>query len=173
MVTIRPRLPEDLPSCVAVLAEVHQVDGYPEVWQPDPAGWLDSPGTIAAWVAESTGEITGHVALTTGSAPPDPASSTGNGTGTGTGTDAGIVKLSRLFVAPTAQGGGVARRLTATALSWAEAQGLEVVLEVDQDTPAVAVYERLGWRFLSSGPGSWIGVNGRRPVVRYYAAPEK
>jgi GNAT superfamily N-acetyltransferase len=162
-VTIRPRLPEDLPSCVAVLVEVHQVNRYPEVWQSDPTGWLDSPGTIAAWVAESAGQITGHVSLTGDSAAPDAASPSANR----------IVRLSRLFVAPTAQGGGVARRLMTTALSWAEDQRLDVILEVDQDTPAVAVYERLGWRYLSSGPGSWIGVNGRQPIVRYYAAPGK
>lgn len=159
--TIRPRLPEDLPSCVAVLANVHHADGYPEIWQVDAAGWLDPPGTIVAWVAESAGGILGHVSLTAAASDPAcPANSA-----------AGIVKLSRLFVDPAAQGGGVARRLMATAVSWAQGRGLDVILEVYEGTPAVALYERLGWRFLNRAPASWLGAHGRRPTLRYYAAP--
>jgi GNAT superfamily N-acetyltransferase len=153
-VTIRPRRPEDLPPCVAVLAQVHRTDRYPEIWQDDAAGWLDPPGTVAAWVAGPAGQVSGHVSLI--DEPPE---------------GDGPLKLARLFVAPTAQGRGLARRLMTTAVSWAQAQGRDVVLEVDEQVPAVAVYERLGWRFLGSGPGGWIGVNGRQPVVRYYAAP--
>lgn len=150
--TIRPRLPADLPDCAAVLAEVHRVDGYPEVWQDDPAGWLDPPETIAAWVAESAGAVAGHVSLISDSDGP--------------------VKLSRLFVGPRAQRQGLARALMAVAVGWARDAGRDVVLEVDAEVAAVAVYERLGWRLLTTGQGSWIGRDGRRPTVRYYAAPE-
>jgi GNAT superfamily N-acetyltransferase len=153
-VRIRPRLPEDLPSCVAVLAEVHVADGYPELWQSDSIGWLDPPGTIGAWVAERSDGILGHVSLVA-----DPAGGS-------------TVKLSRLFVAPTAQGRGAARQLIATALSWADTRGLDVVLEVYAGTPAVSLYERLGWRFLGSAPAAWLGAHGRRPTLRFYAAPE-
>ena len=151
--TIRPRRPDDLPACVEVLAEVHRVDGYPEVWQPDAIAWLDPPGTIAAWVAESPGAIAGHVSLLA-----DPA-------------DGETVKLSRLFVAPPAQGQGLARQLIAAALSWAGDRDRDVVLEVYAGTPAVALYEGLGWRFLGSSPAAWLGARGRRPTLRFYASP--
>jgi GNAT superfamily N-acetyltransferase len=153
--SIRSRRAEDLPSCVAVLAEVHRSDGYPELWPADAAGWLDPPDTIAAWLAEAAGnKLLGHVSLI-----PD---STG-----------GMVKLSRLFVAPQARGGGVARPLMDTAVGWAQERDLDVVLEVYEGTPAVAVYEALGWRFLNRGPASWTGLGGRRPMLRHYAAPGK
>ncbi|HST85019.1 MAG TPA: GNAT family N-acetyltransferase [Kineosporiaceae bacterium] len=151
--TIRPRRPEDLPPCVAVLAEVHRVDGYPEIWQPDAIGWVDPPGTIAAWVAEPAGAIVGHVSLMVAPAGGE------------------TVKLSRLFVAPSAQGQGLARQLMATAVAWAEDQGRDVVLEVYAGTPAVTLYEGLGWRFLGSSPASWLGAQGQRPTLRFYAAP--
>jgi len=161
--TIRPRRPEDLPSCVTVLTEVHDADGYPEARSAVSAGWLDPPGTIAAWVAQPDGEIRGHVSLI---AEPPVADAAPGGPGR-----AGVVKLSRLFVAPMAQGRGVARQLMTTAVSWAEGQGWDVVLEVYEGTAAVAVYERLGWRFLSRGPAAWTGVDGRPPMLRHYAAP--
>jgi GNAT superfamily N-acetyltransferase len=151
--TIRPRRPEDLPPCVAVLAEVHRVDGYPEIWMSDVLGWVDPPGTIAAWVAEPAGAIAGHVSLLA-----DPAGGE-------------TVKLSRLFVDPSAQGRGLARQLMAAALAWAEARDRDVVLEVYAGTPAVALYEGLGWRSLGSSPAPWLGAQGRRPTLRFYAAP--
>jgi GNAT superfamily N-acetyltransferase len=150
-VTIRSRRHADLPACVAVLAEVQRADGYPEIWPSEPAQWLDPPGTLAAWIAQPADRIAGHVSLI---AAPD-----------------NCALLSRLFVAPTAQQQGLARQLMATALGWAGEGGLEVRLEVHAEAPAVALYERLGWRFLAFGQGSWIGLDGRRPTVRYYAAP--
>jgi GNAT superfamily N-acetyltransferase len=155
---IRPRRAEDLPSCVAVLAEVHRFDGYPEIWPADAAGWLDPPDTIAAWLAEAgrtdPRRVLGHVSLI-----PDSTS--------------GTVKLSRLFVAPQARGSGIARPLMDTAVGWARERDLDVVLEVYEGTAAVAVYEGLGWRFLNRGPASWTGLGGRHPMLRHYAAPGK
>jgi GNAT superfamily N-acetyltransferase len=129
---------------------VHRADDYPQVWQADSEGWLDPPGTTAAWVAEVDGRIAGHVSLI---------------------SDAEGLKLSRLFVGPFAQRQGLARRLMAVAVAWGRDRGMDVVLEVFAESPAVTVYERLGWRYLASGQASWTGRDGSAPAVHYYAAP--
>ncbi|MFI6810798.1 GNAT family N-acetyltransferase [Nonomuraea sp. NPDC050328] len=61
---IRPRTPEDLPACVAALALVQAVDRYPVDWPADPAAWLTPSKLTAAWIAEESGTIFGHIALT-------------------------------------------------------------------------------------------------------------
>src|SRR5688572_5173914 len=57
---IRARAPADLDTCVRVLTEVQEHDGYPVRWPADPAAWLDPPGTVSALVAELDGALVGH-----------------------------------------------------------------------------------------------------------------
>ena len=50
-------------GCVALLGQVHEQDGYPLLWPTDPQAWLSAGKQLAAWVADQTGIISGHVAL--------------------------------------------------------------------------------------------------------------
>lgn len=145
-----------------MLAEVHRADRYPMHWPADPAGWLDPSGLMQAWVAELDGGIVGHVGLvfdaTRSVVPGVPAERT--------------AAVSRLFVAARARGTGLARALLAAATSRAEREDLDVVLDVvDDQSGAIAFYERLGWRLLARRPATWTTALGDRPLVRVYAGP--
>ncbi len=73
-VVLRSRRPADLDACVEALREVHDADGYPLRWPPDPHAWLTPPRLLRAWVAElPDGTIAGHVAIQHTS-PADPTS---------------------------------------------------------------------------------------------------
>lgn len=161
-VALRPRQPADLSTCAGLLLQAHLADGYPMAWPHDPAGWLAPAGLMAAWVAESAGQIVGHVALVEG------------GPVTDAGGDPGErwVEVAQLFVAPPARRVGVARSLLAVALRRAEAENRRAVLEVVDDAKgAVACYEQLGWRLFDRRPAEWMTADGYRPMVRRYAAP--
>ena len=58
-----------------------------------------------------------------------------------------VALVSRLFVAPAGRGQGLG------------------------DGPAVALYERLGWRLVERRPADWTAPDGRRPQLRVYRAP--
>ena len=60
---VRTRRREDLGPCVALLHEVHRVDGYPRTWPADPERWLVGSGGLGAWVAVTAGRVAGHVGL--------------------------------------------------------------------------------------------------------------
>jgi GNAT superfamily N-acetyltransferase len=147
-VTIRDRRPADLPGCVAVLAEVHRHDRYPLNWPSDPVGWLSPPTVLGAWVAEiSAGAVVGHVAVHR------PA------------------EVSRLFVAPTARGQHVGAELLGHARRWATAHGIGLTLEIvdeSRSAPAIALYERTGWRHVDTVTATWRGPDGRPVRLRRY-----
>jgi GNAT superfamily N-acetyltransferase len=162
---VRERAPHDLPACVAALRDVHLADGYPTWWPADPSGWLSPRGCSAAWVAESSGVVVGHVSVVRGVV--DPAVTTA----TGARPDQ-LASVSRLFVAPEARGQGLGAALLDASLSFAAASSLQLMLDVVEDGgAAVALYERLGWRLVDRRPADWTTPDSRRHTVRIYVAP--
>ncbi|HEY3733105.1 MAG TPA: GNAT family N-acetyltransferase [Streptosporangiaceae bacterium] len=164
---IRERSPDDLEECVRVLGEVHHTDGYPANWPADPAGWLTRPGLIAAWVAVHDGHLIGHVGLSR----PRPGHAAVALFTAGSGADGGVAMMSRLFVDPAARGLGAGTALAEHVVHEARARGLHAVLDVldAEDSAAIALYERLGWRLLGRVPQHW---GPRQVTVRCYAAPD-
>ncbi len=150
-VTIRPRTPEDVEECVALLHTVHLADGYPVLWPPDPNGWLSPRGLLEAWVAQDADGIAGHVVLR------DDRDGDGS-----------AVELGRLYVRPSARRHGVAVRLIAACREWAAADGLDLVLETVAGTPAVALYEASGWRLESSRAAGWSLRSGQPATLLRY-----
>jgi ribosomal protein S18 acetylase RimI-like enzyme len=153
MIWIRTREAADLGLCVEVLAEVHQISGYPTNWPGDPAGWLTPTGTVGAWVADSdVVAVAGHVVLRQ-----LPASSAGQA----------VAEVSRLFVAPAARRQGVAQALLQQAIHWATANERDLVLEVTDNLGAAqALYERAGFRRSATQLADWTTPAGH-PVTLY------
>ena len=163
---MRRRLADDLPGCVRALAAVHTVDAYPMSWPADPGGWLSPAGLGAAWATEHAGAVAGHVCVVRGVEDPVVASRAGV-------PPRRLGAVSRLFVAPPARGRRLGAALLGAASSWASAQGLQPMLDVvDDGGPAVALYERLGWRLVERRLADWTTPEGRRPPVRVYLAPQ-
>jgi GNAT superfamily N-acetyltransferase len=140
---LRPRRPEDLEGCLAMLRDVHEADGYPTIWPAQPAAWLSGSDRLAAWVAEEDGKLVGHLSLHA--------------------TDASRVRpqwcealtvpaerlavVSRFFVSTRARGRGVGGALMGHAEEHAVAHDLRLVLDVAaHNRSAIAFYERRGWR---------------------------
>lgn len=163
---MRLRLPDDLPGCARVLAAVHAADGYPSQWPADPAAWLTPPGLAAAWVAEGAGTIAGHVGMVQG-----PGDSVVSAL-TGAPPDR-LAWLTRLFVAPAARGRQLGASLLDAVRGHATAHGLQLMLDVvDDGGPAVALYDRLGWRVVDRRIADWITPEGRRLPILVYIAPD-
>jgi GNAT superfamily N-acetyltransferase len=162
---IRPRVPEDLPHCLAVLRRVHEVSGYPAGWPRDPAGWLTPAGLEAAWVAVHDDTIVGHAALVRGVT----ASCLLHATGREASELGGV---ARLYVDPTARRTGRARELLEAAAGYAVANGLQPVLDVvDDGLAAIALYETAGWRLVGTELATWVTPAGVRPKIRWYMRP--
>jgi GNAT superfamily N-acetyltransferase len=162
---IRVREKEDVTDCVALLRQVHQVTGYPSGWPEDPGGWLTPAGLVAAWVAEHDGLIVGHVALVRGARAQCLLQATGGGPDQ-------LGGIARLFVDPAATRQGVARALLEAATAEAWARGLQPVLDVvDDSRPAIALYERSGWKLAGTQTATWTTPAGVSPMLRYYVGP--
>jgi ribosomal protein S18 acetylase RimI-like enzyme len=155
-VEIRPRTDDDAPVLVSILAEVHERDGYPVRRTNVRREWLWDDGFVGAWVAVDGGTVVGHVALADGFVGP--------------GVPAGALGISRLFVAPSANGRGAGALLLDAARSAAGDRplGLEVT---DSSTAARALYERLGWHRVGEGVAEWADLDGRHPHLTYFVAP--
>ncbi|MEJ5913150.1 tetratricopeptide repeat protein [Pseudokineococcus sp. 1T1Z-3] len=168
-VIIRPRHRGDLPGCVAALRRVHETDGYPTWWPPDPAAWLTPPGWAAAWVAVDDDEqALGHVCVVRCLDDPVLTAATGAPAGR-------LVTISRLFSAPAVRGRGlsVGTQLLAAAQEWVDQQELQLILDVvDDGAPAVQLYERLGWQLVDVRDADWTTPQGHRHRVRFYRAPQ-
>ncbi len=163
---MRRRAVEDLPGCVRALEAVHVANAYPMWWPADPAGWLSPAGWTAAWVAELAGVVVGHVCVVRGVEDPLVTSLTGAGPDR-------LGMVSRLFIAPEARGRGLGGSLLAAGSSYASALGLQLMLDVVDDAgPAVALYERLGWRLVDRRLTDWTTPRGDRLPVRIYLAPD-
>ena len=162
---MRRRVVGDLPGCVRVLEAVHVADAYPMWWPADPAGWLSPVGWTAAWVAELAGVVVGHVCVVRGVEDPLVTSLTGAGPDQ-------LGTVSRLFIAPEARGRGLGGSLLTAGSSYASALGLQLMLDVVDDAgPAVALYERAGWRLVDRRLADWTTPQGDRLPVRIYLAP--
>ncbi len=165
MTVVRTAKPGDLDGCVAMLRRVHETSGYPSRWPADPGRWLTPADQLAAWVAEDDGQLAGHVALVQGVRTPCLLRATGRGPG----ELGGIV---RLFVDPAARRQGLARALLDTAAAHARACGLVPVLDVVADSaPAIALYERSGWRLAGTQTATWVTPAGLVPTLRCYVGP--
>lgn len=163
-VAIRPRTVADLACCVSALRAVHESDGYPSRWVEDPVAFLVRE-PLAAWVAARGGTILGHVALMVPDMPFVVQS-------TGWGPER-TAAVARLFTAPDGRRLGVGAALLDVAVRQARSLGRHPVLDVVADAkPAVAMYERAGWRLLGEAAAPWTDRDGRHPTVRYYAAPD-
>ncbi|WP_234311829.1 GNAT family N-acetyltransferase [Streptomyces griseus] len=155
-------------DCVAVLAAVHEDDGYPMDWPARPADWLTPRSLLSAWVAELDGRVVGHVVLSH-SEEGDVAPGLWSARRPGAGAAAVV---NRLFVSPAARGRGIGAALMERAAREASARGLHPVLDVvATDTAATALYERLGWELLDVVEQLW---GPERAVsLRCYAAPSR
>jgi GNAT superfamily N-acetyltransferase len=154
VVPIRDRTPADLPSCVALLHEVHRADRYPRQWPPDPERWLTPRGLVAVLVAvDDDDRVVGHVAVV----------------GRDQAGGDGVLELSRLFVAPHDRGRGVGAALVEAVVRLAPDRASRLVLEVVEDrSGAAAFYERQGWSRTDRLSADWRLPDGSRPTLLRY-----
>jgi GNAT superfamily N-acetyltransferase len=169
-VTVRPRTDEDLAGCLHALAAVHAAVRYPAVWPPDPTDWLTPRGFVTGWVDQAPGgrSIAGHVCITQGVDDLCTTALAGHPSWQ-------LASVSRLFVTPPAQGRGRATALLAAACEWSATAGVQLILEVveEDSSPAIALYDRLGWRWTDRRPATWLTASGQRPWLRIYLAPQQ
>ena len=154
---IRDRSEGDVDECLAVLAAVHESDGYPMNWPADPYRWLNPRGLRQAWVnvgstPDGSAGIVGHVLVRYDRFGADPS----------------VAELGRLFVHPRLRRQGVALQLLDHARTWAARSGLTLVLELAAAgrSPAMGLYEATGWRHTHTVPADWTGPAGE-PVQLY------
>lgn len=165
---VRERRDADLAACVAALRATHEADGYPMVWPADPVAWLAPDGVLGAWVATDAGTVLGQVLVRDGS---DLERRTAVAAAAGV-EESSVGSLSRLYVAPAARRRGVAGALLRVATAAAAARGLRLALDVvDDDGAAPALYERHGWRRVTSAPAAWTAPDGTHPTVLAYLSP--
>ena len=153
MTRIRNRDEADLSPCVEALRTVYQASGYPTNWPADPACWLRPSGTLQAWVA-TTGDtpVAGHVILRQ----PSPAGRS--------------AEVSRLFVVPAARREGVASALLQAVMRAAAENDLDLFLDVtDHLRAARALYERAGFRLVSTAQADWTTPDGHPVTLHRYA----
>ncbi|MFD5322799.1 GNAT family N-acetyltransferase [Streptomyces sp. NPDC127092] len=164
---VRRRTDEDLEACVRALTDVHRHDGYPLNWPARPADWLRGDPVLGAWVGVRDGRPVAHASLSPAAG--DDLAPTAWSERTGASRDATAV-LGRLFVAPQARGHGLGARLIAEASAEARRRALHPVLDVvASDTSAIALYEHLGWRRLTTAHQRWSPT--QTVTVHCYAAP--
>lgn len=153
MTRIRNRDEADVGACVEALKAVYQASGYPTNWPTDPARWLWPSRTLQAWVAATDDmPLVGHVILRQ---PPAGERS---------------AEVSRLFVVPAARRQGVASALLEAAMHSAAAHDLHLFLDVaDHLRAARALYERAGFRLVSTTQASWTTPGGHPVTLHRYA----
>lgn len=167
-VRIRARRAEDIGACIAVLARVHAVNGYPMHWPADPPAWLTPHNVVAAWVAEDENSLLGHIALC--DAVSDSAAHIWSAAYDLPAERIGVI--AKLFVAPNTRGRGVGAALLAEARAEATTRTLCPALEVlGTDRDAIALYERMGWRRVTSVPAPWAHTSEGLAILHYYIAP--
>ncbi|KAK5137528.1 hypothetical protein LTR08_008508 [Meristemomyces frigidus] len=141
MVAIRPRTLADLDGCVEALRHVHAHSGYPVQGMDNAKAFLTEGRVEQAWIAEDSGHIVGHIAVST--ATEDDVSVA---LWQKQYPDVPIAILERLFVHPEKDGGGIATQLIRTAMAWSLQVGRRLVLfALVKDQAAMKLYARLGW----------------------------
>lgn len=153
MTRIRNRGETDIGACAEALRTVYQASGYPANWPADPARWLQPSRTLRAWVAATDDiPVAGHVILR--QLPAGERSA----------------EVSRLFVVPAARRQGVASALLEAAMCSAAENGLDLFLDVtDHLKAARALYERTGFRHVSTAQADWTAPDGRPVTLHRYA----
>ena len=153
MTCVRHRDESDVDGCIGALRGVYETSGYPTNWPTDPARWLRPPGILQAWVATTEDvPVAGHVILMR----PLPS--------------ARSAEVSRLFVVPAARRQGVASVLLETVMGVATANGLDLFLDVtDHLRDARALYQRVGFRLMSTMEADWTTPNGGPVTLHRYA----
>lgn len=166
-VLVREREPDDLQETGAALVEVHDTDGYPVEGVADPVQWLTPPDVIRAWVAELSGQIVGHVAISR----PQGEDAVSRWLEQSGDPEERVAVLARLFVRRQARGHAIGERLMTAATDYAQRHGLRLVLDVmTKDRAAIRLYERLGWQPLGDTTHSF-GDGQEIPAV-CYVSPE-
>ncbi len=153
MTFTRDRDESDVDGCVEALRAVYETSGYPTNWPADPAGWLRPAGILRAWVvgAEYV-PVAGHVILMQ----PLPGERS--------------AEVSRLFVVPAARRQGVASALLETVMGAATANDLDLFLDVtDHLRDARALYQRAGFRLVSTTEADWTTTDGGPVTLHRYA----
>lgn len=153
MTRIRNRDEADLSACVEALRTVYQASGYPVNWPADPARWLQPSQALQAWVAATDDTpVAGHVILRQ---PPAAGRS---------------AEVSRLFVVPAARRQGIASALLEAAMRSAAANDLDLFLDVtDHLRGARALYQRAGFRLVSTAQADWTTPDGHAVTLHRYA----
>jgi ribosomal protein S18 acetylase RimI-like enzyme len=153
MTRIRHRDEADIGACVEALRAAHQASGYPTNWPADPARWLQPSRTLQAWVAVTDDmPVAGHVLLRRSPA------------------DERSAEVSRLFVAPAARRQAIASALLEAAMRSAAANDLDLFLEVaDHLRAARALYQRDGFRLVTTAQADWTTPDGRPVTLHRYA----
>ena len=153
MTVTRDREEADVDACVEALRAVYETSGYPTNWPADPAQWLRPPGILRAWVAVAEDvPVAGHVILQR----PLPGERS--------------AEVSRLFVVPAARRRGVASLLLETAMRAAAANDLDLFLDVtDHLRDARALYQRAGFRLISTAQADWTTPDGSPVTLHRYA----
>lgn len=165
-VIIRPFADDDLVGTAAALVEVHHTDGYPVEGVEDPGAWIKSDVVLASWVAESNGRIVGHVAVMK----PQGEAAVNLWIKQSGDSEDRVGVLARLFVVQPARKQAAGRRLMDSAVAYARAHGLRLVLDVmTKDAAAIHLYERLGWRKI--GETLHPFGNGKTSPAVCYVAP--
>ena len=144
---IRTRRQVDRDTLLRLARQVHDNDGYPIYLPSDLGAFIYSHDALAAWVAESDGEIIGHVALHRSSWD-DVMQLARQSTGL---ADNQLAVVARLLVTATYRRQGVGAALLDHATDHARHLGLRPILDVATVyTPAVGLYERSGWSRLGT-----------------------
>ena len=153
MTVTRYRDESDADGCVEALRVVYGTGGYPANWPADPAQWLRPPRILRAWVAATEDvPVAGHVILM------QPL------------TGERSAEVSRLFVVPAARRRGVASVLLETVMGAAAANDLDLFLDVtDHLRDARAVYQRVGFRLMSTTEADWTTPDGGPVTLHRYA----
>jgi GNAT superfamily N-acetyltransferase len=155
-VLIRRRNGSDAAACLALMRQTHEVDGYPRYWPDQPARFLAPEQERNAWVAETGGAVVGHIALHDADHHPVlPAAQRA----TGLPADR-LAVVARLMVDPLVRGRGVGGELLAAAVGHARLEQRRAVLDVVQESAAIAFYERAGWTRLEPVT---LELHGRHP----------
>jgi GNAT superfamily N-acetyltransferase len=164
---VRARTPEDLDACLQLVAEVHELDGYPSfIGEGGFVAFVAPDDALGAWVALDDEGLVGNVMLRPRSAPPSVEIAA---RALGVAPD-GLGFVARLMVAPRARRRGVAQQLLDVAVEAACTRDLVPVLDVvTSDAAAIALYAATGWQLL--GDASFTMRNGDELELQVFAKP--
>lgn len=173
MTTVRPRTEDDFQPLEQVLHACHAQFGWPLEGLPDAKAFIndDHAPLEQAWVAETEGQIVGHIAITT-AVSENPAVALWREQG----NTERIAVVGRLFVHPdsTGKSRGVTRALVDAIEAWSEVTDSRLIMYcVVSSAPRRLMCEiltrRFGW--IKFGDSVYHGTDGiDRPAV-CYAAP--